>query len=133
MRASLEDLDYVKRRINISRSFSPSDGIKTTKTKAGIRWVPLNLLLERALRPIWERRGRPHEGLVLQTCHGKSAYPGVAYEGWFKMTMRHAGLLVPGNGKRTEQQRDRDKEPKFTIIRCGTSRSHSGLQAAPPS
>jgi integrase len=109
-----EDLDYVKRRINISRSYSPNDGFKTTKTKRGIRWVPLHPLLERALKPVWERRGRPRTGLILQTCHGKPAY-GVAYEGWFKMTMRHAGLLVAGNGKRTDQQRDRDKEPKFTI------------------
>jgi integrase-like protein len=46
--------------------------------------------------------------------HGKAVYGG-AYEGWFKMTLRHAGLLVPGNGVRTDQQRDRDKEPKFTI------------------
>jgi len=76
--------------------------------------VPLHPLLERALKPVWERRGRPRTGLILQTCHGKPAY-GVAYEGWFKMTMRHAGLLVAGNGKRTDQQRDRDKEPKFTI------------------
>lgn len=109
-----QDLDYVKRRVNISRSYSPSDGFKTTKTKAGIRSVPLHPLLERALQPVWESRGRPREGLILQTRHGKPAY-GCAYEGWFKKTMCYAGLLVPGNGIRTDQQRDRDKEPKFTI------------------
>jgi integrase len=76
--------------------------------------VPLHPLLERALKPVWERRGRPSTGLILQTCHGKPAY-GAAYEGWFKITLRHAGLLVPGKGIRTDQQRDRDKEPKFTI------------------
>jgi integrase len=109
-----EDLDYEKGRINICRSFSPSDGFTKPKTKAGIRWVPLHPLLRRALEPVWERQGRPRTGLVLQTTHGKSAY-GSAYEGWFKITMRWAGLLVPGNGKRTDQHRDRDKEPKFTI------------------
>ena len=113
-----EDIDYEKGVINIRRSFSPSDGLKPPKTKAGVRRVPMHPMIRRSLECVRERQGKPRTGLVLQTYHGKPMY-GSAYENWFKMTMRFAGLLLPGNGTRTDQQRDRDKEPKFTIHEMG--------------
>lgn len=95
-----ENLDFVNGVIQVRHSFSPTDGLKGPKTKAGVRDIPMAQKICQALQPVGQRAGWPSTGFVfLGGLHrdGLPIYEAIRGE-YFYYSMKHAGL-VDENGK----------------------------------
>jgi len=110
------NINLKTRMIEVRHSWSPTEGLGETKTKAGIRDVPLDWRMAFGLEPLWDYQQNPSPNdMIFLTSRGRPAY-GCMYESYFKTSMRHAGLLVPReNGGATDRQRDRGHTPKFSL------------------
>ena len=90
-----EDVNFDEGGINICRSLSKFDGMKTPKTKAGFRTVPMNKIVYSALRD--QARHYPEcVGFVIRNKNGKAVVPDQISSYHWPKVVRHAGLLVDG-------------------------------------
>jgi integrase len=100
-----EDVDWVGGTIMVTRFYSYAHWKKTgcyfkpySKTNKQ-RSLQLVATTRAALQMIWERQGRPAEGLILQSHSGKPIY-GQMREEIFLYVMRKAGMVTFENGRR---------------------------------
>ncbi len=60
-----QDIDFDKRKITISRSFHPTHGFSTPKSKASVRAIPIIEPLADILIEVFERHGRPSQDTLV--------------------------------------------------------------------
>jgi integrase len=86
-----EGVDFIDSVILIRRSHARRAGLKTPKSKDGLRSVPMNTETREALGLIALRRGHPQTGYVFVNGVGKPMYPYI-YQEYYLPLMRSAGL-----------------------------------------
>lgn len=86
-----ENVNFGKQRLEIRHSYSQFDGLKSPKTHAGLRDVPMPPPVLDALREHHEACGRPTTGFVLTRRAGAPLFPSELWKYWRDLCER-AGM-----------------------------------------
>lgn len=92
------DIDLENKVLKIRHSLTPKDLHKTTKTKAGIRDIPLPSLVGATLREWMQSHYIPNErALVFRLHGGRQITPSNFHNGYWRPLLKKANLFNKGN------------------------------------
>ncbi|MEH3117076.1 MAG: site-specific integrase [Methylorubrum populi] len=119
------DVDFERGTMRIRRSVSRLDGIKSTKTAAGVREVPLVLPIAEALRglPSYVQHERTPDAFVIRTGTGLGLQGCSVYSDYWHPLILRAGLVKP-DGKPLYRLHDLRHTAASLLIDQGLSPLH---------